>query len=176
MERQSLARGKASELEVYIEVHNRQGLMLAADCRYVEAIACYDRTLRLQADNFPAWYGRGTALANNGQYQEALASFDQAIAIDPLNYAVWTFRAVVLIHLKRYQDALSACERALELQPDDPEALMFRGVAFRYLGQYKRAYESYDHATGQTVHQWKPWQWATNLLHSSASKLKKDAL
>jgi hypothetical protein len=53
---------------------------------------------------------------------------------------------------------------------------MFRGVAFRYLGQYKRAYESYDHATGQTAQQWKPLKWATNLLHSSASKLKKDAL
>lgn len=176
MERQSLTRGKASELEVYIEVHNRQGLMLEADRRYVEAIACYDRTLLLQADNFSAWYGRGTALANNGQYQEALASFDQAIALDPLNHAVWTFRAVVLIHLKRYQEALSACERALELQPNDPEALTFRGVAFHYLGQYKRAYESYDRATGKTTQQWKPWKWVTNLLHPSARKLENDAL
>ena len=164
MERQSLAQGKSSELEVYVEVHNRQGLMLADDRRYDEAIACYDRVLLLKDDHVPALYGRGAALANMGQYQAALSSFDRAIAIAPSNYAVWTFRAVVLIHLKQYQHALSSCERALALQPDDWEALTFRGVAFYHLGQYKRAYESYERATGHIVQRQRRWEPLTNWL------------
>jgi tetratricopeptide (TPR) repeat protein len=53
--------------------------------RYQEAIASYDRTLRIEPKSEAAWFNRGLALANLKQYQEAINAFDEALKINPNN-------------------------------------------------------------------------------------------
>ena len=46
---------------------------------YPQALASYNRTLKIEPNNYQAWDNRGIALRNLGRHQEALASYDQAL-------------------------------------------------------------------------------------------------
>lgn len=51
--------------------------------KYEEAIACYDKALKIKPDYASAWFGKGSAFSSLGKYKEALKSFDKTKQTDP---------------------------------------------------------------------------------------------
>ena len=51
--------------------------------RYEEAIADYDRVIRLDPDSVAAYLGRCHANSELGMHEEAIEVFDQAVRLDP---------------------------------------------------------------------------------------------
>lgn len=152
---------------------NRYGISLMQKRSYNEAVACFNRSVYLQPNNYTAWYCRGDALANLGLYREALSSFERAIEQQPESHESWVFRAVMLIYLKHYSEALASCDRALELQPEHREAWTFRGVALQRMGHYKQAYASYAHASTTPTSKITWWQRVTHLFSSILAYLQR---
>jgi tetratricopeptide (TPR) repeat protein len=54
--------------------------------RSEEALASYDKSLKLNPDNHTVWHKRGIALGNLRRYEEAIASCDQSLKLRPSVY------------------------------------------------------------------------------------------
>ncbi|HAX79913.1 MAG TPA: hypothetical protein DCY88_29780, partial [Cyanobacteria bacterium UBA11372] len=71
------------------DFYRQQGVLLIEKKDYEEAIAFFDKALRLQPDYYDAWCQRGLALGHLGRHEEALTSFNNALAIQPGISWVW---------------------------------------------------------------------------------------
>ena len=48
-----------------------------------EAIACCDRALKINSENFKAWNNKGLCLSNLNRIEEALRCYNEALKINP---------------------------------------------------------------------------------------------
>jgi Flp pilus assembly protein TadD/ribosomal protein L40E len=114
--------------------------------RYDEAIASYDKALKINPNDSGAWHNRGTALGKLGRYAEALDSFNQALKIKTNDFNAWNNRGTALGKLSRYTEAIASYDQALKIEPGYTNAWYNRGNALGQLGQYTEAVASFDQA------------------------------
>ncbi len=65
------------------EDYNQQGLALANQGKYKEAIDEYTKAIKLNSQDAQFYVNRGTAYLNMKEFDLAIADFDQAIKLDP---------------------------------------------------------------------------------------------
>ena len=130
------------KLNLYFE----QGLILAKNGDYEEAITSYDQALKIKPDYHQASYNRGIALRQLGRIEEAITSYDTALKNEPNKCETWYNRGNALRHLGRYEEAITAHDNALKVKPDYHEAWVNRGNALFNLGRIEEAIASYDNA------------------------------
>ncbi|MBD2085226.1 tetratricopeptide repeat protein [Trichocoleus sp. ST-U3] len=99
-----------------------KGNQLLKSQQYEEAIASYDKAIKLKHDFWEAWHHRAWALGSLQRYKEAIASYEQAIVLKPDNPAIWTDWSGALAALQRYEEAIACCDRAIEINPHYPYA------------------------------------------------------
>jgi CHAT domain-containing protein/Flp pilus assembly protein TadD len=114
--------------------------------RYEEAIASYDRAIKINPDYHEAWANRGITLYSLGRDEDAIASYDQAVEIKPDKHDAWYNRGIALVNLERYAEAIASYDRAVEIKSDEHQAWSNRGIVLRKLGRYAEAIASYDRA------------------------------
>ncbi len=115
--------------------------------QFSEALAAFERAIRLKPDFYQAWYGRGRVLSTLGWYTEALDSYNQALQIKPNLNIVWRDKGVVLALLSRPEEAVSSFEQAITIKSDDYVAWYLRGNLLRKnLQSYQAALVSYNKA------------------------------
>src|SRR5450755_2574949 len=66
-----------------------------------EAIASFERAIRVNPNNANAYLYRGIAYRSRGEYEQALSDFDRAIELDPNNAEAYNNREKVLTELER---------------------------------------------------------------------------
>jgi serine/threonine protein kinase len=93
----------------------QEGDTLLKQQQYAQALLAYEEALRLDARNFHAWNGKGTAHYSLGNYKKAYEAYQRATEIDPDNPVVWVSTGLALNRLARYSQALVHFERALSL-------------------------------------------------------------
>ena len=101
--------------------------------RFEEALASYDRALKVRPDFAEVLLNRGRALYEMQQFEEALASYDRALTIRPNLAEALYNRGNALHELKRFEEALASYDRALTMRPDYAEALYNRGLTLQEL-------------------------------------------
>jgi Tfp pilus assembly protein PilF len=114
--------------------------------RFEEALASYDRALKVRPDYTQALSNRGNALAALGRFEEALASYDRALKVRPDYTEALSNRGIALSLLGRFEEALASYDRALKVRPDYAEALRNRGLMLHKLKRFEEALASYDRA------------------------------
>ena len=124
----------------------QQGNTLYDLQRYQDALAIYDRAVKIRPNYAQGWYGRGNTLLALKQYQESLSAYDKAIQIQPDYLEAWSSRGFVLAKLQRYQEAIASFNKALQLENNSPEIWNAKGEAFSNLKQYENAITAYDQA------------------------------
>ncbi len=62
-----------------------QGVQLAKDGKYLEALIIFEKLTAEEPGNDAAWVGKGKVLANLGRYMDAYRAFDSALKINPQN-------------------------------------------------------------------------------------------
>ena len=122
----------------------RQGLQLAEQQRFDEALAHFDKANALAPDFVDAWICRGIVLAHLGRLDEALASYDRVLALKP-DAEIFGNRGAALYRLGRFDEAAASYGNALALRPD-AETFNSRGAALYNLGRFDEALASYDSA------------------------------
>ena len=122
-------------------LRGRRGLgdMASRRARYEEALAAYDRAVRLEPGSASAHMGRCEALIALGRRGEALAASDEAVRLEPGNAYCHTSRAAALGNLGRPEEALAACDEAERLRPGDRVAADVRWKVRVLLGRPRRA-------------------------------------
>lgn len=101
--------GCAGSAKNHAEDYINQGLVLASQGKYAEAIAAYNKAIELDPNNALAYNYRGEAYKSNGKYDLALADFNKAIELDPKDQRAYANRVAVeqLIALANIQHNLT---------------------------------------------------------------------
>jgi len=114
--------------------------------RYEEALAAYEQTIRLDPNDFYAYFSKGLALGNLKRYEEALAAYKQTTRLNP-NYAYAYFgKKLAFGNLKSYELDLIVYEQAIHLNPNDASTYYGKGNILRKLKHYEEALRTYNQA------------------------------
>jgi tetratricopeptide (TPR) repeat protein/S1-C subfamily serine protease len=120
--------------------------------KFTEAVAAFDRAIRLKPNSLDAYYGKGLALVDNQDLKDLPAArdaFARAIALVPKGaersfYYLWKYHSQVLSQLEQKQLALDAISKAISLEPQDIELLRDRAIIYYSLEQYANAIKDCD--------------------------------
>jgi len=113
--------------------------------RFEEAVANFDRALRIDPDKYKAWLYRCYALRSLGRYDDAMSSYDRAAEINPSCLGSSEYPSFVTNH-GWHEKAIVSYDKALKIKPDDHNIWRNRGDALCELGRYEEAIASYDRA------------------------------
>ena len=107
--------------------------------KYRDAIRIYNALLRVDPDDYEAYFFRGIAKANLDDNLGAEYDFSLAIENNPVYTMAYHHRAVTRMLLGNYDDALSDFQEAIELRPDLSGPYYSRGYTFLMNRQFERA-------------------------------------
>ena len=94
--------------------------------KYVEAVACYDKVIKLTPNHYIAWYNKATDLARLNKYEEAIACYNVAIQLHPTDSSYWTNKGLVLLLQREYAEAVACFDVSLRLDPLNKTAKKYR--------------------------------------------------
>jgi tetratricopeptide (TPR) repeat protein len=124
-----------------------QGNSLFLEGRYQEAIASYDKAVKIKPDNHEAWNLKGIILCDFLKlYEEAIVAFDNALKFKSDYHEASYNRGVALFNLGRMEEAISSYDEAVKIKPDNHEAWYNRGIALGNLGKLEEAIVAFDNA------------------------------
>ena len=112
--------------------------------QYEQALAAYDRALKLRADDPEILASRGLTFGQLARYEDALGDLKRSLELRPDHATTIYNRGLTFDYLNRHEDALADYNRALEIRPDDAATLMNRGSALTGLERYDNALADYD--------------------------------
>lgn len=117
--------------------------------RYSEAVAAYDKALRM-APHHPVIQllheSSGICLAEVGRYDEAVAQLEKAISFKPAKADYYYTLSDILGRSGKYEEALSCFEKGLNLDGKNTGAYRTLGLAYLEIGkkqEAKRCLEAY---------------------------------
>lgn len=93
-----------------------RGQSLLEQRRPVDALACFEQAIALDALTADGFIKRGAALERLDRLDEALASYEHALTLDESHADAYIGKGNVLNRLERYQEALACFERAADYQ------------------------------------------------------------
>lgn len=125
--------------------YNR-GEKLRKSQRYEEAIAAYDKAIKIKPDYSEAWYAKAYSLYKWRRYEEAITAYDQVIKLHPDDGNSWYYRGWMLGELQRYEEAVRSYEQAVKIDPNVSEYWFFQGNTLYQLQRPEEAIASYDKA------------------------------
>ena len=99
----------------------------AAENKFREAVADFDKALEFNPDLIEAYIERGILFANNRRYDDAIGDYNRALHLDPKNAKAYAMRAEAKLRTEALDEALLDVNQALEFSLGDPLALRIRG-------------------------------------------------
>ena len=122
---------------------NKGGSLYALG-RNIEAIACFDKALRIDPRDAMSWHNKGAALFGLGRRDEAITCLDKTLSIDPQHALAWSGKGRYLYALGRHEDALACYDKALAIEPSMLTAWSNKGSIFNALGLHEKAIPCFD--------------------------------
>ncbi len=113
------------------------------ESRYREAIRIYNALLRVDPDDYEAYFFRGIAKANLDDNLGAEADFTLAIEKNPVSTMAYHHRAITRMLQGNYDDALADFRQAIELRPDISDSYYSRGYTYLMNRQFEDAIEDF---------------------------------
>ena len=109
-----------------------------------DALASFERALRLDARHAPTLYHLGCALNEQREHERALALFERLLEGNDSPHAqAWFRHGQTLQALDRHAEALPSYERALALDAAQPQAWLNRADILKHSGRTAEAIAAY---------------------------------
>ena len=128
------------------EAYNNQGVELAEQGKFPEAIAAFKQAIQIYPKYENAHNNLGLALGSQQKYTEAVAAFNQALTINPSNFETYNNLGIALGSQGKFSEAVAAFHRAIEINPVDPISHQNLGIAFWSQGEVSAAVDSLQKA------------------------------
>ncbi len=93
------------------------GNLLLHEDRIDEAMASYDKALKIKPDLAEAWVGLGNAFLKKGQVNDAIDCLQKGLALRPTYALAYNNLGNALLRKGQLNDALNQYQKALALQP-----------------------------------------------------------
>jgi tetratricopeptide (TPR) repeat protein len=126
--------------------HLKQGDKWYRDKAWDEAIAEYDRAIRLNPKNPDAFNHRGAARAQRGEWDQAIKDYGEAIRLDPKLDTAFYNRGESLANQRKWDNAITDYTEAIRLNPRNSIYFIGRGLAQAGKGEWVKAVADYDRA------------------------------
>ncbi len=104
----------------FADILLNRGRTSAAARNFVDALACYERVIKIMPSNAVALYQRAIVLRHLNRSDEALASLDRAITLKPDFADALISKAIALRLRNQILEALKCFREAMRVRPDDP--------------------------------------------------------
>lgn len=124
-----------------------QGDRLVKQGRYQEALAHYERAIRLVRRPSYAWTSRGVAMRYLGRIDEALRCHENAIRLDPENEVAWCNLGTVYFKKGLLAKALDCYDKAIKIRPKYAIAWNNKGVVYARMNRFEDADKCHAKAT-----------------------------
>ncbi len=112
---------------------------------YDEAEVHVNMAVRLDPDNYKAWYNKGVLHLRQGHAMEALDAFNRCLAIKEYTKAYFS-RAMLYEGTGRPAEAIADAEKVLAEQPQNSRAYYIEADCLEQQGNMKGALDNYDKA------------------------------
>ncbi len=136
----------AADQNAQANQHYMNGNDLFDEKNYNDAIAEYDKTIKLNPEHIYAYYQRGASYFNLGGHEkETIRDSNKIIALDP-DYesgVAYSMRGGSYYALGEYESAIMDYDEFLKKNPNDALIYADRGTAYFNLGEYESAFEDY---------------------------------
>jgi tetratricopeptide (TPR) repeat protein len=106
---------------------------------YSEAIADFNRALKLNPRSLPAMLARAQCYRDENQLDQAFDSFTQALALDPKNPAALAGRGEIYLIKQQYQKGIADLSKAIQIAPNGLWYYEMRYAAYQSTHQFKLA-------------------------------------
>jgi tetratricopeptide (TPR) repeat protein len=123
-----------------------RGQALAKSGKTEEALAEFDRALKLDPYHVQALYGRGLIHQAGKQHEQAIADFTAANGLTPQRVEPLLARATSYLAIDKAKEAASDLDEAVQADPSSAQAWSARGVTYERLGDKAKAFASYGRA------------------------------
>lgn len=125
---------------------NNQALLLAERGSYDDAIACLNRALTLEQDNYLLWYNLGITYRDAGKLSEAKIALEKAADINPDDEDTLDSLAILCFLMDESDESLMYCAEGLEINPQNPKFWNTSGVVYFNRQQYNDACYAFEQA------------------------------
>lgn len=99
-----------------LQWYNR-GNKLRNSQQYEEALAAYEKAIKINPSYYDAWYAKGSLLYQLGRDEEAIASYDKAIQIQPSSPYTWYNKACCYAQQGNVPLAIESLQQGIDLDP-----------------------------------------------------------
>lgn len=123
--------------------HMNQGVMLATQKQYVEAVQQLERATAIDPQNAEAFYNLAIVHMEMRKFERAKEDLTRAISVLPSNAAYQEKLGTVSIELKDWNGARKALEKAVELEPGLFKAYYKLGQVLEELDDQQSALQRY---------------------------------
>lgn len=123
-----------------------QGDRLVKEGRYPEAVAYFDRAIRMGHRPSNAWTSKGVAMKRVGRLDEAVRCQQMAVRLDPENEIAWCNLGDLYFRLEDYPKALESYDRAIGIRPRYAIAWNNKGAALARMNRFEEARACHDRA------------------------------
>lgn len=106
---------------------------------FTEAVAQYNRLLKIDSNYFQAWTNRGYALAGLEKYEAMRESCSTATIVEPTAVYAWNCQGEALHNLQRYSEAIAAFDRANALDRTNPIFLINKSESLNAQGKHEES-------------------------------------
>src|SRR6266511_2691034 len=124
-----------------------QGDRLVKSGRYQDALAHYERAIRIVRRPSYAWTSRGVAMKYLGRLDEALRCHENAIRLDAENEVAWCNLGTVYFKRGELGKALDCYDKAIAIRPRYAIAWNNKGVVFARMNRFGEADKCHAKAT-----------------------------
>ncbi len=116
-----------------------QGQMNDNANRYHEAIADYDKAVKINSQFFYAYYKRGNAQSALGNHEAAIADYNKAVKINDGIFNIYFDLGLAKSKLGDNEAAIVDYDKAIKIDPESTDAYNNRGVLYDDLGDLESA-------------------------------------
>ncbi len=120
------------------------GRQQLAGKEFNQAVKTFNHIIRVQEDNWEAWYYRGLTKFYLGDEGGSERDFNKAISLQPNLSEIYLYRGIVYDYKGEHYKALADFNKGLALSPDDPVLHYSRGTTYLRLNNFTRAIEDFD--------------------------------
>ncbi len=142
---------KAVERSLELSPRNAQafalkGFLLAAENRYGEAIAAFDRAIALNGALGNAWLGRGLCRIHRGDGAGGLADLQTAVTLEPQRSVLRSYLGKAFDQQGLDAQTAKELRRGQELDPADPTAWLYSALLNQEHNRINQAVRDLEHS------------------------------
>lgn len=126
--------------------YNSRGLTRIAKSEYYEAIADFNRAMKIRPAAWSAVNNRGLAKYYLGDFEGAVKDYGKSIELDSTIITPRKNRGRAYMQLRKYDLAVTDFSNAIKLNDKDGDAHYRLGIALAQLEKYSEALQSYQQA------------------------------